>query len=169
MAGVSLLLVVGFLLAGCGSTTTPSSNSATSTNSTTPSVARGPKRAKNVNAVKTGASAQVGDVVLTNSKGLTLYDLSGETRNHLICTPDSGCLYVWTPLAAVNGYAPGCCVAGLSVIKGSDGSDQVAFQGHLLYTFNGDKKAGDAHGIGQAEDGSFWYPVVPKGQTITLK
>jgi predicted lipoprotein with Yx(FWY)xxD motif len=45
----------------------------------------------------------------------------------------------------------------------ADGTDQLAYGGHLLYTFAGDIAAGDAKGQGL---GGVWYVLSPAGTRI---
>ena len=48
-----------------------------------------------------------------------------------------------------------------------DGSHQVTYNGHPLYTFMGDKKAGDSKGQGINRFGGLWYLVAPEGTANT--
>ena len=42
----------------------------------------------------------------------------------------------------------------------ADGTNQVSYGGHLLYTFSGDKAPGDANGQGL---GGNWFTLAPSG------
>jgi hypothetical protein len=46
------------------------------------------------------------------------------------------------------------------VVKGTDGSSQLAAAMHPLYTFSGDSASGDTNGQGL---GKVWYVVNPDG------
>lgn len=73
--------------------------------------------------------------------GFTLYVYSADGMNVSNC--NSGCAAVWPPFMATAGAQS---TVGFSVIMRSDGSHQWAFNGHPLYTFTGDTKAGEASG-----------------------
>jgi len=49
----------------------------------------------------------------------------------------------------------------------SDGGPQVTYNGHPLYLFKGDQKAGDANGQGVNAFGAAWYVLSPTGDEIT--
>jgi predicted lipoprotein with Yx(FWY)xxD motif len=48
----------------------------------------------------------------------------------------------------------------------SDGKAQVTYNGHPLYVFSGDEKAGDTKGEGVNAFGGNWYVVDPSGNKI---
>jgi predicted lipoprotein with Yx(FWY)xxD motif len=95
--------------------------------------------------------------VLTNTKGLTLYTLSGETKGKFICT--GSCLKVWPPLLVAGGTKPKGPVT-LGTIKRPEGKTQVTFKGMPVYTFTGDSKKGEANGEG-LKDVGVWHAVTP--------
>ncbi len=49
----------------------------------------------------------------------------------------------------------------------SDGTTQVTYNGHPVYRFQGDKKAGDTNGEGLVAFGAAWYTLSPAGDQIT--
>jgi predicted lipoprotein with Yx(FWY)xxD motif len=95
--------------------------------------------------------------VLTNTKGLTLYTLSGETNGKFICT--GACLKTWPPLLVAAGTTPKG-PAKLGTIKRPEGKTQVTFKGMPVYTFSGDSKKGEANGEG-IRDVGIWHAVTP--------
>ncbi len=95
--------------------------------------------------------------VLTDTKGLTLYTLSGETHGKFICT--GSCLNVWPPLLVAPGTKPKGPVA-LGTIKRPEGKTQVTFGGMPVYTFSGDSRKGEANGEG-LKDVGVWHAVTP--------
>ncbi len=95
--------------------------------------------------------------VLTNTKGLTLYTLSGEKNGRFICT--GACTRTWPPLLVAAGTTPKGPVA-LGTIKRSEGKTQVTFKGAPVYTFSGDSKKGEANGEG-IKDVGVWHAVTP--------
>ena len=96
--------------------------------------------------------------VLTNTKGLTLYTLSGETKGKFICTT-AECLKAWPPLLVTRGTTPKGPVK-LGTIKNPEGKTQVTFKGMPVYTFEGDSKKGEANGEG-LKDVGVWHAVTP--------
>jgi predicted lipoprotein with Yx(FWY)xxD motif len=95
--------------------------------------------------------------VLTNTKGLTLYTLSGEKNGKFICT--GSCLKSWPPLLVASGTKPKGPVT-LGTIKRPEGKTQVTFKGAPVYTFSGDSKKGEANGEG-LKDVGVWHAVTP--------
>jgi predicted lipoprotein with Yx(FWY)xxD motif len=95
--------------------------------------------------------------VLTNTKGLTLYTLVGETHGKFICT--GSCLKAWPPLLVAAGTTPKGPVK-LGRIKRPEGKTQVTFKGMPVYTFSGDSKKGEANGEG-LKDVGVWHAVTP--------
>ena len=96
--------------------------------------------------------------VLTNTKGLTLYILSGETNGKFICTT-AECLKAWPPLLVTPGTTPKGPVK-LSTVKNPEGKTQVTYKGMPIYTFEGDSKKGEANGEG-LKDVGVWHAVTP--------
>jgi predicted lipoprotein with Yx(FWY)xxD motif len=102
---------------------------------------------------KKARNAGLGEIVLTNLKGRTLYTLSAEIKGRFICT--RGCLSVWHPLVVPKGIKP-LGPTRLGLVKRPDGRLQVTFKGRPLYTFSGDAKAGQANGEGVKDVGT-WH------------
>jgi predicted lipoprotein with Yx(FWY)xxD motif len=96
--------------------------------------------------------------VLTNTTGLTLYTLSGETGGHFICTTGT-CLKAWPPLLVTAGTKPMGPVK-LGTIKNPEGKTQVTYKGMPVYTFEDDSKKGEANGNG-LKDVGVWHAVTP--------
>jgi predicted lipoprotein with Yx(FWY)xxD motif len=95
--------------------------------------------------------------VLTNTKGLTLYTLTGEKNGKFICT--GACLSTWPPLLVAAGTKPKGPVT-LGTIKRPEGKTQVIFKGMPVYTFSGDSRKGEANGEG-LKDVGVWHAVTP--------
>ena len=96
--------------------------------------------------------------VLTNTKGLTLYILTGEKNGKFICT-SATCLQAWPPLLVTPGTTPKGPVK-LGTIKNPEGKTQVTFKGMPVYTFSGDSAKGQANGEG-IKDVGVWHAVTP--------
>jgi predicted lipoprotein with Yx(FWY)xxD motif len=95
----------------------------------------------------------LGQTVLVNRAGRTLYSLSAETNGRFICT--GSCVSTWRPLTVRRGQRP-TGAASLSTIRRLTGQTQVTYRGKPLYTFAGDRKPGDAKGEG-FKDVGVWH------------
>jgi predicted lipoprotein with Yx(FWY)xxD motif len=105
---------------------------------------------------KEAANTSLKKMILTTTKGHTLYSLSVEKHGKFICT--GSCLSVWHPLVVPAGVKPTGPVA-LGTVKRPEGSTQVTFKGRPLYSFSGDSKKGDDNGEGIMDVGT-WHAAV---------
>jgi predicted lipoprotein with Yx(FWY)xxD motif len=138
------------VLAACGSSGTPSGTSSSSADSSA-----------HVAAAAVGLkTAKIGGVtVLTNAKGFTLYSFAPDTSTTSNC--NGTCAQNWPP---VKGPATASGVKGtFDTIKRSDGSTQLTFHGHPLYTFVGDKSPEQANGNGVNAFGGLWHEITTSG------
>jgi predicted lipoprotein with Yx(FWY)xxD motif len=110
--------------------------------------------------VKTAKNAKLHSTILVTLGGRTLYSLSAERNGRFICT-DATCLSLWKPLHVARGMAP-AGVKGLSLVTRPDHTRQVAYKGAPLYSFTGDKRAGDAKGNG-FKDVGVWRVIAVSG------
>jgi hypothetical protein len=55
----------------------------------------------------------------------------------------------------------------LGTTKRADGSEQVVYNGHPLYTFQGDTAPGQTNGQGSNGFGALWFVLSPRGTQIT--
>lgn len=116
-------------------------------------VATGSVRKQHV--ATTAKNAKLGEIVVVNIKGRTLYWLSNERKGHFTCKGQ--CLSFWPPLYVAAGTTP-TGVTGLGTIKRPDNKrTQVTFHGYPIYTFSGDKAAGQTNGNGLKADGGVWH------------
>ena len=99
-----------------------------------------------------------GATVLTNAKGFTLYSFAPDTSTTSKC--NGACAQNWPPVKPVTASG----VKGtFGTIKRSDGSTQLTFHGHPLYTFVGDKSPGQASGNGINAFGGLWHEATASG------
>ena len=112
--------------------------------------------ATHVRVVMTAKNKTLGQKILVNRKGRTLYSLSVERNGRFICTT-SMCLSLWKPLVVAKGSVP-TGTARLTTVKRPDGRRQVAYRGAPLYTFSLDKRVGDVKGNG-FKDVGVWRPA----------
>ena len=99
------------------------------------------------------------ETVLTSPDGFTLYYLTVDTATAPKCT--GPCLSMWPPLLTTGNPSSMVPLSGtLSVAMNANG-DQVAYNGHLLYRYSGDKAKGDAKGEGLQAFGGVWKVATP--------
>jgi predicted lipoprotein with Yx(FWY)xxD motif len=151
------LAAAGILAAACSS----SGGSSGSSNSA-PSATGGSTSTATVN-VRTSN----GTTFLTDKAGRSLYLFGSDSKTTSTCT--GACATAWPPLTATTAptAGAGAKASDLSTITRSDGTKQVTYAGHPLYSFSGDKAAGQINGEGSTAFGAPWYVVSPAGQQIT--
>jgi predicted lipoprotein with Yx(FWY)xxD motif len=115
--------------------------------------------------VDSASNSKLGERILVNSSGRTLYVLSPETSAHLLCK-SSECLKSWPPLKASSAskvkLASG--VHGkVGILHRSDGVSQVMLNGHPLYFFAEDKARGEVNGQNLKSFGGTWHVLTPSG------
>jgi predicted lipoprotein with Yx(FWY)xxD motif len=114
------------------------------------------------------ASTSLG-TVLVSSNGHTLYMLSGGTTAKPICTA-SACTSNWPPLwSATKPTTSGSAKSSLANWFKRSGKWQVTYDGHPLYNFVGDSKAGQTNGEGIKDGSSTWTAVSPSGAAMPAK
>ena len=104
--------------------------------------------------------------VLVDARGRTLYLFEKDRNGVSMCS--SACTTYWPRLT--SGAAPragsGVHKQLLSLGKTHNGARQVLYAGHPLYTFVGDKSAGQTTGEGLTNFGAGWYAIAANGQKI---
>jgi predicted lipoprotein with Yx(FWY)xxD motif len=102
--------------------------------------------------------------VLVDPDGKTLYVFDNDAGSTSSC--EGGCATTWPPLATDGDPAAGDGVdaALLGTTERGDGTSQVTYDGHPLYTYAADTGAGDTNGQGV---GGIWWVIGPDGQKIT--
>lgn len=79
--------------------------------------------------------------VYTDANGMTLYTFDKDTTGKSSC--DGDCAVKWPPFEAAAGAT---AEGDWTVVERTDGSMMWAYEGKPLYTYEGDKKAGDGMG-----------------------
>jgi predicted lipoprotein with Yx(FWY)xxD motif len=150
---LTVAAMLGLVLAACSSSTTsakatPTTSAATGTT------------------VGSATSAKFGTILVT-STGMTLYMNSGDSTTTSVCT--SACTPIWPPLTTSGGPKARSDVKAslLGTLTRPDGSKQVTYNGHPLYTFVNDAAAGQVNGEGIVHFGGNWYVVNTSGQPVT--
>ena len=156
LAGLAAVALVALAVAGCGSN-----------NDSTPSASAAPPKTSSGKPATVGvANSGLGNI-LVDSQGRTLYLFKKDTGTKSQCS--GACAVEWPPLRASRKPTAGRGVSAskLGTSARSDGQPQVTYNGHPLYLFQGDSKAGDTNGQGLTEFGAVWYVVSPAGNEIT--
>ena len=104
--------------------------------------------------------------ILVDGKGQTLYLFEADKGTASMC--DGACASAWPPLTTTGkpSAASGVAASKLGTTKRSDGTTEVTYNGHPLYTFSGDSAPGQT--TGQASDGfgAEWYVLSAAGSGI---
>ncbi len=114
--------------------------------------------------VTVAMNSTIGKNILVDSKGMTLYVFDADkAAGKSVC--NAGCDTTW-PAVTVTGtpsYGRTVDASLFSTFTRDDGSTQLAVDGHPLYHYAKDAKAGDAKGNGI---GGVWYVVGADGKKI---
>ena len=165
---LAALAVAGALvLAACGGSSTSSSSGSGSTPSPGPA-----KPGASTTSNSPGAASVVGTktsslgTFLVDGNGRALYLWEADAGSKSSCS--GACAQAWPPLTATTTpKATGAVKASLlGTIKRADGSREVTYAGHPLYTFAGDTRAGQTTGQGSNGFGAPWWVVTPGGQAL---
>jgi len=106
-------------------------------------------------------TATIGGVtVLTTAHGFTVYWFAPDTPTRSNC--NGVCAGYWPPVTGTPRPGPG--IPGkLGTIKRSDGTAQVTYNGHPLYTYVGDTAPGQAFGNNLNLNGGLWHEITVPG------
>ena len=127
-----------------------------------------------VNAAQASSHVQAGAAlvkvapakILVDAKGMTLYVFAPDKKNKSTCYDT--CAKYWPPLLVPSGTKPAATMAGVPGTFGTamrtDGTHQLTYDGAPLYTFLGDKKAGQMNGQGSTASNGYWWVVVAGGK-----
>ncbi len=155
------LSALALAAAGCGSS---SSTSSTSTGQSTAASVTNPASSSSGSAtIVSAASTPKFGTVLVSSKGLALYDFKKDSGTKSACY--GACAKVWPPLTTSGPpkAAGGAESSKLGTIKRTDGSTQVTYAGHPLYTYTADMEPGEVNGDGINSFGGIWHALDPSG------
>jgi predicted lipoprotein with Yx(FWY)xxD motif len=113
--------------------------------------------------IKAGKAGDLGTVI-TDAEGMTVYDFHKDKGTTSSCY--GGCEAAWPPvLTSGEAKASGGAQSSLlGTTERKDGSLQVTYKGHPLYTFAEDKKPGEANGNDVSAFGAEWYALEPNGE-----
>lgn len=157
LAALPVALIALVAIAGCGgSSGSTSTSNAAGTTGTSAGASSGAATIDVANDPKLGQ-------ILTDSKGDTVYVFAKDTGAKSTCS--GSCAGVWPPVmtSGTPKAGNGVVASKLATTKRSDGSTQVTYAGHPLYTYTADASPGDTTGNGINSFGAVWNAVQPTG------
>jgi predicted lipoprotein with Yx(FWY)xxD motif len=103
-------------------------------------------------------------MVLVDSNGMTLYDFHKDKGTTSSCY--GPCAEGWPPMLTEGEptVGNGAMSSKLGTTERKDGTTQVTYAGHPLYTFVEDKKPGEANGNDVSAFGGQWYALEGSGE-----
>ncbi|AZM46268.1 hypothetical protein DMB38_10965 [Streptomyces sp. WAC 06738] len=155
-------------VSGCSDSDGDSSASTPSTEASAKASAKASKVAQAAGdkaTVKTASSDKLG-TILVDEKGRTLYLFEKDKSTTSTC--DGACAKAWPPLLTSGTPKTGGSAKSklIDTSKRSDGKTQVTYDGHPLYRFQGDSKAGDTNGQGLNQFGAKWFVLDADGKEV---
>jgi len=104
--------------------------------------------------------------VLVDARGRTLYLFEKDRNGVSAC--NTACVKFWPALTSQGTPRAGKGVRQslLRLGRPHNGLRQVTYAGHPLYTFVGDKRAGQTTGEGLNNFGADWYALAASGQKV---
>jgi predicted lipoprotein with Yx(FWY)xxD motif len=166
---IPLALISALVIAACGSSSNAGSSGGSASGygaATTPAPAASTtsNRAAATSAIATKKTSL--GTFLVNAQGRTLYLWDADKGSMSTCNGE--CARDWPPLttkAAPKGSGR-VKASLLGTTKRSDGTREVTYAGHPLYTFAGDTAPGQATGQGSSAFGAPWWVVTPGGTAL---
>jgi predicted lipoprotein with Yx(FWY)xxD motif len=164
------LAAVALAVAGCGGGTSSSSGSQSAGGAyggaSAPSTAAS-KSAPVSGGTSVGLAHTKLGRVLVDAQGRTLYLWQADHGTKSMCA--GVCAQAWPPLTTKGKptAGPGVSAAKLGTTTRSDGTTEVTYNGHPLYTYAGDTAAGQTSGEESHEFGAEWNVLSAAGQKIT--
>jgi predicted lipoprotein with Yx(FWY)xxD motif len=155
VAGAGGLAVLAAVAVGCGG------GGATAA-STPPKTASG--QAATVGISNTGIGQ-----ILVNSQGRTLYLFKADQGTKSACT--GACAGAWPPLLAKGKptLGNGINASLVGTATRPEGTTQLTYNGHPLYLFAQDQKAGETNGQGVSAFGAAWFALNSAGNQVSAK
>ncbi len=94
---------------------------------------------------------------------MTLYDFQKDSATKSTCY--GTCAKIWPPLTTSGApkAGSGAEAAKLGTIKRTEGTTQVTYNGHPLYTYTADMSPGETNGNGIISFGGSWHALSPSG------
>jgi len=105
--------------------------------------------------------------VLVDVQGRTLYLFAKDSGSKSSCI--GSCTVDWPPVPVTGAVraGSGASPAALGSIARSGGGRQLTYNGHPVYYFDDDEKAGQTKGQAIDEFGAKWYALAADGRAVT--
>jgi predicted lipoprotein with Yx(FWY)xxD motif len=115
--------------------------------------------------VDASTGAVTHESIVTTSRGLAVYVLTGDSRSSPECTSANGCFKFWPPVkvASPTDLSKASGVPYKLGIFHRDGFFQVTLGGHPLYRYAGDHQAAVANGQHAHGFGGTWHVIKIQG------
>jgi predicted lipoprotein with Yx(FWY)xxD motif len=154
LAVLAAVIALPVLAAACGGGGSSSAPKATSTPAAAAAATGGTVDA---------ASSSLGKILVAKN-GMTLYMFASDQNGKSSCS--GPCAKFWPPYTGTPKAGSGLQASLLGTTMRSDGSSQVTYDGHPLYTYSGDPAPGDTNGQGVSTFGALWWVVAPDGKVV---
>jgi predicted lipoprotein with Yx(FWY)xxD motif len=104
--------------------------------------------------------------VLVNAKGHTIYLFAKDKNGRSACA--GSCAKFWPPVLSQGkpSVGTGLKKSLVGTTRRSNGTRQVTYNRHPLYTYSLDKRAGQTKGEGNSLFGAKWWAVSAKGTAV---
>ena len=164
--------VIALVVAGCGSASGGQHAAAYGTSGATKAASSAASGAMPTAESSSVASVKLADSklgrILVDGKGQTLYLFQADRGTMSTC--DGACASAWPPLLTKGtpNAGPGLPSSKLGTVKRSDGTTEVTYNGHPLYTFAGDSSPGQTTGEGSLGFGAEWDVLSAAGNKIAI-
>jgi predicted lipoprotein with Yx(FWY)xxD motif len=150
------IVALAVTLAGCGGSSASPVGTGGNNTSTDPvaTATTAPPAASDLPIATASVSVKgTTTTILTNAAGLTIYYRTSDSGTNVFVGGS------WPPILASNGAptSKGSLPGSLAMLQDNNGA-QVTYNGHPLYLYAGDSKAGDTNGEGL---GNVWFVVTP--------
>jgi predicted lipoprotein with Yx(FWY)xxD motif len=158
LATAAVIPLTAVAVAGCGGS---SNNGGGSASAAPPKTASGRTATVGVD-----NNSNLGKI-LVDSQGRTLYLFKKDSGTKSACS--GACATAWPPLRTSGKptVGSGAKASMVGTSTRSDGKPQVTYNGHPLYLYQGDSKAGDANGQGLTAFGGGWFALSPAGSQVS--
>jgi predicted lipoprotein with Yx(FWY)xxD motif len=155
------LAALALIAAGCGGSSMTSSSSS-SQPSKVPVSSGGGSSGATATTVSAASNPELG-MILVDPNGLTLYDFQKDNGTKSACSGE--CAKIWPPLTTTGApqAGEGAMSSKLGTSKRSDGTTQVTYEGHPLYTYSADGSPGETNGNGITSFGGSWHALESSG------
>jgi predicted lipoprotein with Yx(FWY)xxD motif len=95
---------------------------------------------------------------------MTLYMFARDQGDKSACS--AACAKFWPPYTGTPKAGNGLQASLLGSTVRADGTKQVTYDGHPLYTYSGDSAPGATGGQGLNTFGALWWVVAPDGTVV---